>query len=166
MEPMTEAWWRNLIHDAKDPDRGALWSALRERSLIAPEPDALLVEAREICAKTCEGATVPAGGIIPSAAYRAGDMDKTSTLQIALAALKRGIELAPRVETPPPAVTLTREMFDKAYEISLQRWNHGENGDGFLKYFHAALQEQLKEDATPDNLINSPPHDERGALGE
>lgn len=98
---------------------------LRERGLIAPEVDPLLVEAREICAQStrCEQSR---------AAFRKGTWDEWSNVQVAVAALKRGMELVQdvhqlpgkteelrgstisKMETVADRAALTREMVREA----------------------------------------------------
>lgn len=56
------------------------------------EVDPLLIEAREVCAKWCEERQAPDSAV----AYRKGFWDDASLMVIALAALRRGMELSPR----------------------------------------------------------------------
>ena len=120
---LTEAEMRNVLSYNKD----IAINYLRERGLIAAEPvGPLLVEAREVYAVWCEER-----GLSESAArVRAGEWDDTSTMQIAIAALRRGIEIG--------AERLTREMVDAAWEDYAL---NGPRGSGGL---HAALVKQMK----------------------
>ena len=104
---LTEAEWRNVLSYDKD----IAVQYIGERGLIAPEPvDPLLIEAREICARYFDEQNLPAA----ARSYRSGKNDNEGDigeceLPIALAALRRGMELA------PAASPLTREMVAQAY---------------------------------------------------
>jgi hypothetical protein len=74
---------------------GEVMTELRERGLIVPEPvDPILIEAREIAAEW-------GNKFLPSGSYREGHLDESIYVQIALAALKRGMELAQRPAKTP-----------------------------------------------------------------
>ena len=105
-------------------DVETILTELRERGLIAPEPpvDPLLLEAREVCAS-----------VEPNIASNArkGDWDHSFSMKLALAALKRGMELA-RPE-------LTREQVREAYYDA-----GGLEVGSFIDRLHAALTEQVR----------------------
>ena len=127
---LTEAEWREVLIPA-DGAADPIIKRLRERGLIAEEPvDPLLVEAQEICAEWCEGRDATDC----ARRYRTGEWDDTPHVAIALAALRRGMELAPRK-------TLTREMVLKAH------W-HATGAEtveaNLIDRLHAALTEALQ----------------------
>jgi hypothetical protein len=87
-------------------DKEVKIAELRERGLIAPDPvDPLLVEARNVVG---DYAAKTNGYEIYEAVYRQGKRDSDSEVQVALAALRRGMELT------PAARPLTREMVREA----------------------------------------------------
>jgi hypothetical protein len=141
---LTEAEWREMSPYPKD----YIEQELRERGLIAQEPvKPLLIEAREVCASEC--------GQIGAAAqaYREGRWDSADPMKVALAALRRGMELAQRPE-PQPAVALTREMVREAADVAaidyLLRAKDYDHPDAFefrIKRLHAALTEMMKGEA-------------------
>ena len=121
-------------------DRDEFLTELRERGLIAPEPDPLLVEAREIAANAFRGKSLD--DLVEETLSARND--HSATVEAALAALRRGMELA------QPKVTRERlleacveggvwhfiaHQFDTQHPTSQRR----------LDRLHAALQEQLKE---------------------
>jgi hypothetical protein len=135
---LTEAGLRSILDDA---GAGADWrndnivNGFRERGLIAEEPvDPLLLEAREITAQIV-GAL---GASWFGSEFRKGRCDDHRYMQIALAALRRGIEIgeANRKE-------LTREGVRDALVSVWPNWAFV-SGEGGLTRLHAALQEQLK----------------------
>jgi Xaa-Pro aminopeptidase len=108
--------------------------SLRERGLIAPEPvDPLLIEAREVCAKHFEAQ----GLFACTKDYRDGKNDNEiddmeHEMSIALAALKRGMELA----NP----TLTQGQVLDAYYAAHTLWAARDNKfQHFAEALHAAL---------------------------
>lgn len=110
---------------------GDFVQALRERGLIAEEPvDQLLAEAREIAASLGDWSIYSPDNV------RKGRHDDDCRVRIALAAFRRGMELAPRKE-------LTREMVTG---IVVQ--NTTVVGDGVATFdieaIHAALTEALQ----------------------
>lgn len=123
---LTEDRWLALMQ--RDTD--TIISELRERGLIAPEPvDALLIEAREICASR------PGVDALQALAYRRGDWDAGGVVEIALAALRRGMELA--------KPELTREMVGEIVDAAMMKWKSGRTmlRDCLTDAFHAALTE-------------------------
>lgn len=107
---------------------------LRERGLIAPEPvDALLFEAREVVIATTPQ---PQRNFdIRKAEIRRGWKDDGFCVQIALAALRRGMELA--------KPELTREMVGEIVDAAMMKWKSGRTmlRDCLTDAFHAALTE-------------------------
>jgi len=117
---LTEAEWRNVF--AYNADIAITY--IRERGLVADDPvDPDLLEAREI-------ATEHSAKFGHD--YVKHPDDEAPVVQIALAALKRGKELA----QPKP---LTREMVAKAHQKAL-----GDFGSLSIHRLHAALMEQMK----------------------
>lgn len=114
---LTEAEALEIWDEAQDRHPGPFVKALRERGLIAPEPvDPLLVEVREI-------------------AQRYGFQGNGWVTDLALAALRRGMELA------PAASPLTREMLGDAI---VKVFGEGESGfagvtPNNITALHAAL---------------------------
>ena len=136
---LTEAEWRRLLapYCAEEAVQ-----YLGERGLIAPEPvDPLLIEAREIVIATTPQ---PQRNFnIRKAEIRRGWKDDGFCVQIALAALRRGMELA--------KPELTREMVREAIHEG-QRRHHGGTGtvsesflEGVSDALHAALTEQVRK---------------------
>jgi hypothetical protein len=142
-----------LAEIAQRQGAAAFIEAMRERRLIAPEPvDPLLIEAREICGDWAEGerSWVSVNAVKN---YREGRWDDASHMDIALAALRRGMELAQRPE-PQPAVALTREMVREAADVAaidyLLRAKDYDHPDAFefrIKRLHDALTEMMKGEA-------------------
>jgi hypothetical protein len=131
---LTEAQWRNVFAYNVD----IALDYIRERGLIAEEPvDPLLVEARKIVYR----ANVSGGLSYSDFADRVarGKEDSDLEVQIALAALHRGIEIgeANRKE-------LTREMVREADILASHERNYGDFLDRLTELLNAALQEQLK----------------------
>ena len=126
---LTEAEAHWLANAAKPSEAQAF---LRERGLIAPEPvDPLLIEARNVVADYAAGTR---GYQIYEASYREGKRDSDSEIQVALAALRRGMELRPE---------LTREDVREALDVALpceREWWLGELADRL----HTALVERMK----------------------
>lgn len=105
------------------PDNGHIELALETRrarlaELRAGEVDLFLIEAREICALHMERRDCLAA----AARHRDGSWDNTPTHEIALSAIRRGIELAALPLAPVAGMSeeeieaLARECSDKAYE--------------------------------------------------
>ena len=127
---LTEAEWHNLL---ARPTSSQIIDDLRERGLIAPEPepvDPLLDEAREIVAKLSEDDGNPAFACAVRSCKRDDDLE----VRIALTALRRGMELAERP-------TLTREMVREAGEIASRLTPMRET---FVDCVYALLVERLK----------------------
>ena len=128
---LTEAEVHDLykcVADASD-----LVRLLRKRGMIAPEPepvDPLLIEAREICAKSSEARKWYG----EARGFRDGEYDDYYTMDIALTALRRNLELAERP-------TLTREMVREVVEIASRLTPMRET---FVDCVYAALVERLK----------------------
>ena len=114
-------------------ERETLLAEIAEKQARLAEldaPDPLLVEAREICAKRSE--TIAAHH--HARGYRNGEYDGYQAMVTALAALRRGMELA---ECP----TLTREMVREAVEIAdVQAMGVKE----YVDTLHAALVERIR----------------------
>ena len=105
---------------------------LRERGLIAPEPvDPLLIEAREIVARV-----VGAGGASWfGGEFRKGKCDDHQSMQVALAALKRGREIEREAASP-----LTRDDCKSALIVA--GYLATPNG---INRLHAALTKQVQQ---------------------
>lgn len=128
---LTEAEAREMYTDSR---LSVFIEQLRERGLIAVEPvDPLLVEARQTYAVWCEDRNLPGS----ARRIRDGEWDDTTPMVIALAALRRGMELE-REKRP----VLTREMVRVAVQNAGLRCHVG--AYGYSDYLHTALQEQLK----------------------
>jgi hypothetical protein len=131
MELLTEAEVHDLykcVADASD-----LVRLLRERGMIAPEPepvDPLLIEALEIVAKLNEDEDIHTF----ASEVRAGKRNDDLEVRIALTALRRNLELAERP-------TLTREMVEDAVINQRGLWS---SGSKYVDCLHAALVERLK----------------------
>lgn len=86
---LTEAEVRSYLHGWTENHVLDVITEWRERGLIAPERDPLLIEAREIAAKVAD-----AEGLLATAdEFRAGKRDDNGTIKATLAALRRGMEL-------------------------------------------------------------------------
>ena len=120
---LTEAEARKLRNLTRDE----YVAELRERGLIAEPVDPDLEEAREVCAQNAESD----GFTSLADAYRKGDADHRATIQVALAALRRGRELAK---------PLTWEEVRDAYLASKGSGTEA----GMITRLHAALVEQMK----------------------
>jgi hypothetical protein len=122
---LTEKQWVERFIDLGWPDGCTdLLEELRERGLIAEPVDPLLVEAREIVAEIATG--------LEMNPLRSGKYDKGQYVCIALAALKRGMELA----EPKP---LTRENMREAYLRALSV-----NRSSMADAMYEILVEQMK----------------------
>lgn len=114
---LTEAEWRTILRQSVNYDvANSIICDLRERGMIAPEPvDPLLVEAAALVQSWCgqEGAEIE---------------------DLALAALRRGMELAERP-------TLTREMVREAHR---QVYGEYVGQEASIESLHAALVDRLK----------------------
>ena len=134
---LTEAEWRaNLRVWVNIAATDAIILLMRERGMIAPEPepvDPLLDEAREICAKSSEARKWYG----EARGFRDGEYDDYYSMDIALTALRRNLELAERP-------TLTREMVREAYNSATEAWNTLDGAQLFIDLLHAALVERLK----------------------
>lgn len=143
---LTEREWANLIGLSAYSKASA---TLRERGLIAPEPvDPLLVEAREVCARDSE-----AGGWgLAAKEYRDGQRDEAVPIRLTLAALRRGMDLA-------PAARLTREIVREAAKVALRSCTRmlsasdfesaaldddKRNIEAFVNRLHTALTQQME----------------------
>ncbi len=112
-----------------------MWTSPRAQE-PEPEPvDPLLIEAREIAAKYWEGQ----GDHIGADNHRSGDKDDWASAQIALAALRRGMELRPQI---------TREMVGNAFaEAASLPFKRSEAYYGItIDRLHAALTAQVQHD--------------------
>jgi hypothetical protein len=131
MEPklLTEAEWREMSPYPKE----YIEQELRERGLIAAEPvDPLLVEAREIASTAAQVGNASTSFFADT--FRKGKSDDHNYTQIALAALRRGIEIG--------AERLTREMVREAYFNSINM-----DGVSFPDRIYAALTEIMNGEA-------------------
>lgn len=77
---------QEALHEAQNGSMARAVNILR--TLIQPEPDPLVQEARNILAN------MPGLDALQARAYRDGDWDAGGSVDIALAAIKRGMELA------------------------------------------------------------------------
>jgi len=127
---LTEAEARNLW--AQPHARDHFIELLRERGLIAEEPvDPLLIEAREIVARV-----VGAGGASWfGGEFRKGKCDDHQSMQVALAALKRGREIEREAASP-----LTRDDCKSALIVA--GYCATPNG---VNRLHAALTKQVQQ---------------------
>ena len=109
---------------------------LRERGLIAPEPvDPLLIEAREVAARNTSWRNYP----VEAQNCREGLYDRGDYVSLALAALRRGMELGRSDCCEALAKPeLTREMVEKAYRSVWGRYN---SNDQAITALHAAITE-------------------------
>ena len=124
---LTEADVSALYELARNATPENFRKAVAMQGLIAEEPvDPLLVEARQIIADTCD--THESKG-----QWLDGVWDDEQEMDIALAALRRGMELAPSKE-------LTREMVAAAVSPNLS----GESYVIDYSAIHAALTEALQ----------------------
>ena len=138
---LTEAEALKLFYDNK---YSAFLKALRERGMIAPEPepepvDPLLIEAREICVE-CFTSRNYSQTVIDRLA------DNDTVVQIALTALRRNLELAerPTLTHLQAALLLCNAMADAEVEnvSSYDLGPHGQTTKG--RKIAAALVERLK----------------------
>ena len=139
---LTEAEALKLFYDNK---YCAFLKALRERGMIAPEPepvDPLLDEAREICAKSSEARKWYG----EARGFRDGEYDGYYSMDIALTALRRNLELAerPTLTHLQAALLLCNAMADAEVEnvSSYDLGPHGQTTKG--RKIAAALVERLK----------------------
>jgi hypothetical protein len=127
---LTEAQAIEMWNQAQKSAPATFIEIFRERGLIAEEPvDPLLVEARQIIADTCD--THESKG-----QWLDGVWDDEQEMAIALAALHRGMELAPRKELTREVV---REAQNEANKSGAKWWSVEH-----IDRLHAALQERLK----------------------
>ena len=143
---LTEAEWRaNLRVWVNIAATDAIILLMRERGMIAPEPepvDPLMDEAREIVAKLNEDDDIP----IFASEVRAGKRDDDLEVRIALAALRRNLELAerPTLTHHQAALLLCNAMADAEVEnvSSYDLGPYGQTTKG--RKIAAALVERLK----------------------
>jgi hypothetical protein len=139
---LTEAQAIEMWNQAQKSAPATFIEIFRERGLIAEEPvDPLLVEARQIIADTCD--THESKG-----QWLDGVWDDEQEMAIALAALHRGMELAPRKELTREVVReavigsepnlLISPDFRSCYEETRQE------AENFVDRLHAAIQEALQ----------------------
>lgn len=95
MDEITPQWAWEKAHKLL-AEAGGKWGPSAARAFARyiaeheePPVDPLLIEAREVCARHFEDSHQGAHGV----SYRYGTWDDMDTVQIALAAIKRGIEI-------------------------------------------------------------------------
>jgi hypothetical protein len=126
-------------------ERETLLAEIAEKQARLAEldaPDPLLVEAREIAARDYEDGCDPAYAKL----IRNGEVDHWPLIQVALAALRRGMEIA---KAPPMGSgmelaerpTLTREMVEGAVMIADVQ---AMDVKGYVDTLHTALVERIK----------------------
>ena len=141
------------LYRFREMSQEAVTAELRERGLIADEPvDPLLVEARGIVRAVGLSLTGPGDGAERCDMAASGDCDDFYENKIALAALRRGMELAPRKELTRQKV---REMVKAALRDSAAVLEYDDfllgspvgparEADDFVTRLHAAIQEALQ----------------------
>ena len=129
VKPITEAELHYLL--LRSPADIAADFRMRGFMAKEPETDPLLIEAREICARVCEGwRDIP---VERGQQYREGSHDDEADVAYALAALKRGMEMRP---------PLTREMVREAVEcLSYETLECGSR-DVIADLLHLALTKE------------------------
>ena len=160
---LTEAEWREVLaHTDSDDD---VIEALRERDHLAPEPTCpLLEEAREIAAKACEYNGHPETGEY----MRSVDPANSTTLAAALAALKRGMEMANTSRSEPcspPPRWVQDSIPDWAFERVAQLVGYGDKhgprgsraGVAFARYLadNPTARPPLTREALVDAFIKA-----------
>lgn len=92
--------------------------AAERAALEAREVDPLLMEAREVCAKWMETMHSPEG----ASRYRSGEWDRSTLMEIALAALHRGMELAAPIPAPAMGEGVDSGMSGEAVDRAELLW--------------------------------------------
>ena len=141
---LTEAEWRLHYADFFFPSETLerIIAAHKQRGLIAPEVDPVLAAARDFVAELARHWDVEGHAIGAPKEYRDGIYDDDEDIQIALAALRRALELA--------KPELTREMVREAVigakpnllqAGDFRRECHMAEAEAFIDRLHAALTE-------------------------